>query len=222
MKVVSSWSGGKDSCLACYQAMQQGHEVCYLVNFRQEDGTRTMSHGLDSNLIGLQSQEAGISLLQRNTTWQTYEEVFKNVMLEVHREGIKGGVFGDIDLQQHRDWVERVCAEVDIEPVLPLWKKERLAVLHEFIQAGFEAVVVSTRGKVMGPEWLGRNINQQFILDLMELQKTVDLDLCGEAGEYHTFVTAGPLFKSRIKITLAQPVLREEYWFADILGYEVE
>ncbi|MBI2854009.1 MAG: diphthine--ammonia ligase [Chloroflexi bacterium] len=222
MKVFSSWSGGKDSSLACHQAIKQGYQVTHLLNFRIEDGTRSLTHGLSSNLIGLQSQLSGIQLVSKNTSWETYEAQFKSAMLEMRREGVTGGIFGDIELQPHRDWIERVCADVDIQPVFPLWHKERMVIMRELISSGFESVVVSCKGRVMGPEWLGRNVNEQFIQDMIELQKTVHIDLCGEEGEYHTFVTAGPLFNQRIKITLAQPVLHDEYWYAEILGYELE
>ena len=222
MKVICAWSGGKDSSLACYKAMQQGHEVGYLANFLQEDGTRTLSHLLDTNIILLQAHLAGIPLLQRKISMGSYEAEYTSLVEEAKCSGVKGAVFGDIDLLAHRTWLERVCQIAGVEPMFPLWKMDRRAIMGEFLGAGFEAVVVATKGRIMGPEWLGRNVNEQFIKDLTELRKTVEVDLCGEGGEYHTLVTAGPLFKQRIKVTLAQPVLRDEYWYADILGYDIE
>ncbi|MFC1919436.1 diphthine--ammonia ligase [Chloroflexota bacterium] len=222
MKVISSWSGGKDSCIACYQAMQQGYQVKYLLNFVHQNGGRSMSHEIDSRLMGFQSQAADIPLLQREVTWESYEDVLKRVIKEVMKEGVTGCVFGDIDLQEHKDWIDRVCGEIGIEPILPLWGKKRETLMREFIKAGFEAIVICTKGKVMGQEWLGRVVNNEFIRDIKELQKTVDVDLCGEAGEYHTFVMAGPIFRGRIKVNLAQPVLKDEYWLSDILGYSIE
>lgn len=222
MKVICSWSGGKDGCLACYEAKGQGHEICYLLNFREEDGKKSISHGLDAELISMQSHLAGVPLITRNANRVTYEAQFKDALREARRLGVEGGIFGDIDLQPHRDWLERACAEVGIEPLFPLWKRERMDLMNEFLDAGFEAVVVSTLGRVLGQDWLGRNINEQFIKDILALQQAIEVDLCGEAGEYHTFVTGGPLFSQRIKITLAQPVLRDEYWYADVMGYTVE
>ncbi|MDP2663755.1 MAG: diphthine--ammonia ligase [Dehalococcoidia bacterium] len=222
MKVVCSWSGGKDSCLACYKAKQQGHEVQYLVNFLREDGKRSLGHLLDVNIIDLQSHLAGIPLLRRNVTWGTYEAQYSSVMGEAKHKGARGSVFGDIDLRAHRDWLETVCQMAAVEPIFPLWEMDRRAIMDEFLGAGFEGVVVATKGSIMGPEWLGRNLNEQFIKDIEELQKTVSVDLCGEGGEYHSLVTAGPLFSQRIKVTLAQPVLRDDHWFADIMGYGIE
>lgn len=222
MKVVSSWSGGKDSCLACYKARQDGHEVQGLMNFLQEDGKRTLGHLLDPNLINLQSHLSGIPLLQRRVAWGTHEAQYKSAIDEAKHKGARGCVFGDIDLRAHRDWLETVCQLAGVEPIFPLWELDRRVIMDEFINAGFEAVIVATKGNIMGPEWLGRNLNAQFVKDVGDLQKTISVDLCGEGGEYHTLVTAGPLFKQRIKVTLAQPVLRDDRWFADILGYEIE
>ena len=82
-----------------------------------------------------------------------------------------GSVFGNIDLQGHRDWVEKACSQMNMNPILPLWEKDRETVMNEFLDAGFEAVVVCTEGNVMGQEWLGRSVNSEFIRDLKGLQK---------------------------------------------------
>ncbi|MDO8473259.1 MAG: diphthine--ammonia ligase [Dehalococcoidia bacterium] len=221
IKVATFWSGGKDSCLACYKAMQQGHDVAFLINLLQEDGKRTLSHLLDRRLIDMQSFLTGIPLMQRNVTRENQEAEYASVIEEARREGVRGCVFGDIAQRAHRDWLESVCHIAGVEAIFPLWEADRQEIIREFIAAGFEAVVVAVKGRIMGQDWLGRNLNEQFVSDVVELQKTVNLDLCGEWDEYHTLVTAGPLFKQRIKVTLAQPVLRDEYWYADILGYEI-
>src|SRR3990170_7529930 len=158
----------------------------------------------------------------KDSSLACYEAEYTSAVEEAKRSGVKGAVFSDIDLVAHRAWLERVCQIAGVEPLFPLWKMDRRAIMGEFLGAGFEAVVVATKGRIMGPEWLGRNVNEQFIKDLTELRKTVEVDLCGEGGEYHTLVTAGPLFKQRIKVTLAQPVLRDEYLYADIMGYDIE
>ncbi len=222
MKVAVFWSGGKDSCMACYLAKQQGHEVAFLMNLLQEDGRRTVGHFLDANLINIQSHLAGIPLLQRKVSGTTYSAEFKSMIAEARHSGVRGIVFGDIETRVHREWLETTCHVAGVEPLFPLWEIDRQKIIGDMVSAGFQAVIVATRGNIMGQEWLGRNINEEFVKDVLELQKTIPVDLCGEGGEYHTLATAGPLFSQRIKITLAQPVLRDQYWFADILGYEIE
>lgn len=220
MRVVASWSGGKESCLACYKAISEGFEICYLMNFISKDG-RCMSHGLDSELILAQSEAIGIPIVQREITWGTYERRFKSLILELKQSGIKGAVFGDVcNIPRHEGWIDRVCGELDIKPIKPLWDSDPEQLLTDFINEGFEAIVVMVKADLLGEEWLGRKIDENFIRDLRKLQKKVDIHLCGELGEYHTFVTGGPLFKRRIRILDSKRVLKNGHWFLDILMYE--
>jgi len=212
-----SWSGGKDCCLACHQAMAGGLEIRYLVNILTEGGTHSRTHGLSAEVIRLQSEAVGIPLVQRKATWGTYEAEFKKMLRSLKRKGIEEGVFGDIDLDEHREWIERVCRSVDITPHLPLWGKRQDKILRYFINLGFEAIVVATKADILGEEWLGRTIDLDFINLLSDLQKTINLTPCGEAGEYHTLVTNGPFFQKRMEILETRKVFRDEHWFLEIL-----
>ena len=204
-----SWSGGKDCCLACHQAIAAGLNIRYLANMLTEDGAHSRTHGLSADVLQLQSRAVGIPLLQRQATWDTYEDEFKKLLGSLKQEGIHDGVFGDIDLDEHREWVERVCHSAGITPHLPLWGKKQDEILRHFISLDFEAVVVATRAGILGEEWLGRRIDLDFLKLLDELRKTKEITLCGEAGEYHTLVVDGPLFKQRIEIKKASKILRE-------------
>ena len=217
-QVFTSWSGGKDSCLACYRAAVSGLKVRYLANMITEDGKRSWTHGQSAELLQVQSQAIGIPLVQRRTTMKNYEAEFKDTLLTLKQEGIRGGVFGDIDLDEHRQWVERVCHEVDIIPYLPLWGQAQEKILRDFIESGFEAIMVVAKADLFGEEWLGREVDLDF---LSQLKQKFDTQLCGEAGEYHTFVTDGPLFNHRIEILETNKVLREGYWFLEILNYDL-
>jgi len=218
MKVFCSWSGGKESSLACYRAILGGFDISFLLNMITEDGVRSRTHGLDSRLLVAQSEAMGIPIVQRKTTWDSYENEFKKAVSDLKNHGIAGGIFGDIDLQEHRDWVERVCKESGIEAFEPLWQNERRHLLKEFIELGFNAIVVATKPELMNHEWLGRNIDEKFINDLTALK---NIDLCGEAGEYHTFVTDGPTFKKRIEILRTKKYQHNNHWFLDIEEYKI-
>ena len=218
MKVFCSWSGGKDCCLACYEAISEGFEVTRLLNMISQDGERSRSHGLRSELIRAQSEAVGIPVLQRGASWESYETEFKKAISQLKREGIEGGVFGDIDLDAHREWIERVCAELSIKPILPLWRGDREKLLRRFIELGFEAIVVAVKEEISGLQWLGRKVDEKFLDDA----KRVGIDLCGEEGEYHTFVIDGPIFLKRIKVIETEKVKRGERIFLDILSYRLE
>ena len=121
----------------------------------------------------------------------------------------------------HRQWVEGVCQQIGVTPHLPLWGLSQKKVLADFIALGFEAIVVAIRADLLGEEWLGRKVDLDFIRDLAELAQTKDITPCGEAGEYHTFVTDGPLFEKQIEILETRNVRRDEHWFLDIIKSEL-
>ena len=218
MKVFRPWSSGKDCCSACYEAISEEFEVDHSLNAISQSGERSRSHGLRSELIRAQSEAVGIPVLQRGASWESYETEFKKAISQLKSEGIQGGVFGDIDLDAHREWIERVCAEMSIKPIFPLWRGDREKLLRRFIELGFEAIVVAVKEEILDPLWLGRKVDEKFLDDA----KRVGIDLCGEEGEYHTFVIDGPIFLKRIKVIETEKVKRGERIFLDILSYRLE
>jgi uncharacterized protein (TIGR00290 family) len=119
------------------------------------------------------------------------------------------GIFGDIDLTQHREWVERVCADCGITPILSLWNKKREELLNTFINDGFRAIIVAVDARFLNEDWLGKEIDADFVRDATSLGT---IDLCGEKGEYHTFVYDGPIFKTPLAFKTSQKILRDDNW----------
>lgn len=217
MRVLCSWSGGKESCLACYQAMQEGHEVTSLLTVVTTTGNYTRSHRLSAELLMAQSQAVGIPLYQRRASWNTYEREFTRALTSLKRKDIEGGIFGDLALDEHREWVERVCTKAGIVPLLPLWGMERKNLLRAFMTAGFEAIVVAVRNDIMDDHWLGRQIDEDFVA---QMEKR-GIDVCGENGEYHTLVIDGPIFKRRIALGETKMSRRGTMTFLQVLGYSL-
>ncbi len=222
IQVFASWSGGKDCCFSVYRAITDGQKVRYLANMVTEDGKRSCSHGLAAWVIQVQAQAIGIPLVQPQTTRDSYETVFKKTLRTFKREGIDGGVFGDIDFIEHRQWIERVCKETDIIPYLPLWERNQNQIMREFIALGFEAVVIAAKADLFNGEILGRKIDLDFLNYLEELSKTKPITPCGEAGEYHTLVIDGPIFQKRVEILETTKVPRDEHWFLEILKADLK
>jgi uncharacterized protein (TIGR00290 family) len=214
---AASWSGGKDSCFAYWKTVSQGSKVSYLLNFINQDSTKAMSHGLDRKLIALQAKAMGLPILQQKVTWETYEAGFKNALAKLKLKGITGLVTGDIYLQEHKDWIDRVCGESGIKAILPLWEMDSARLLNDFIEAGFKAIIVSVKAQFLGKEWLGRQVDLKLASELGQLA----IDVCGEAGEFHTFVYDGPAFKKPVKIGKAVPIARNDHWTLDILEYSL-
>jgi len=217
MSYIASWSGGKDSCLACYRAMLSGYDIRCLVNFISKEYGRVSFHGTEVGLIKLQADSIGASLCQKETTRDCYEKQFIETVRNLVPMGVKAMVFGDIYVQEHRDWTERVCAEAGIEAVQPLWGLDTEDILCEFIDAGFEAVVIGAKSGLIDAEWLGRRVDRDFI----EYLKSRNICPCGENGEYHTLVTAGPIFSRSINIIETKTISKGDYWFLDTCRYEL-
>jgi len=220
MNLVSSWSGGKDSCLACYKAMESSYRVSYLINFISKEYKRCCFHGIEAPLLNLQAELIGIPLIQKEVSadMEKYETEFEETVSEIKTKGIQGMVFGDVYLEEHRDWVERVCKDLEILPIEPLWNRPPFRVVEEFIDLGFKAIVVSCKADIFGEDFIARALDKDL---LRELQMR-NICPCGENGEFHTFVIDGPMFKRRIEILESEPILKEgfwRHWFLDIRRY---
>jgi len=189
-------------------------DVRYLANMVSEDGVRSRSHGIRAAVIKKQAEALGVPIVQRPTADNTYEATFIEMLREFKREGIKEGVFGDIDFPPHREWVENVCRQVGLAARLPLWGEDQAKLLAEFIDAGFKAVVVVVKAGLLGKELLGRVVDKDF---LALMQRTGGVTPCGEAGEYHTLVVDGPIFRKRLEIVKSEIITRGEHHFLEIL-----
>lgn len=217
MSYIASWSGGKDSCMALYKAMAKGYRISSLVNFISKEYKRVSFHGTEAKLIHLQANSVDLPLMQKETTNNGYEQEFKEAVKCLIPNGIKGMIFGDIYLEEHKGWVERVCKDLGIEAVEPLWGMNTKKILTDFIEAGFEALIVSAQSKYINQEWIGQKVSKDFI----EYLEDRGIDLCGENGEYHTLVTNGPIFKKVINIIDSRTIKKEDHLFLDIYKYNL-
>ncbi len=223
MKVITSWSGGKDSCLALHKALSQGLEVKALVNFISEVNKKSSFHKIDSQLMKLQAECIGIPIFQKEVppNMEGYKDAFMDAVNLLKKEqGIKGMVFGDIALQEHLDWVTNTCNELQIETIEPLWGIDTKQVACEFINKGFKSVIVNLKRDLLGSEWVGR----MFDFDFVNHCESKNVDVCGENGEFHTFVVDGPLFTKRIDVLESKVKILDEDPFnnayLDILKYK--
>lgn len=177
-----------------------------------EEGKRSRSHGLSLEVLQAQASALGMRLVTRGTSWEDYERNFVLEAGKLKEEGIAAAIFGDIDLLEHRDWIERVCSEIGIEAALPLWNTEREHLLEEFVSQGFKAIVVSVKDGALGRRWLGRTLDRNMIA----LFKSSGIDPSGEAGEYHTCVVDGPIFSRPVRLEKGETISRDGYWFLDL------
>jgi diphthine-ammonia ligase len=219
-RYFASWSGGKDCCLALHRAKAAGLDVRYLANTVTADGQRSCSHGMAAGIIRRQAEALGFPIFQQPTGQNDYEEKFVEMLRFFKSQGIDGGVFGDIDFNAHREWIERVCADAGMTPHLPLWLEDQGKLVAEFIDAGYVAVVVAVKAAILGEEFLGRKVDREFLAELAGLGRGVTP--CGEAGEFHTLVIDGPLFRERLEIAESRTETRGDHHFLEILGVELK
>jgi diphthine-ammonia ligase len=207
---VCSWSGGKDSCYALMKAKQMGFTPTVLLNVLNEQGEISRSHGIPKVVLEKQAEMLGLPLYAVPASWETYETTFvESLQLLKQKYQLTHGVFGDIDLEAHREWEEKVCERAGINPMLPLWKRDRKELVLEMLAQGIETYIVSCNEK-MGESFLGK----QLTVDLVSELETLGVDPCGENGEFHTLVVNMPMFAERIRVRFAEPVLHVNYWFA--------
>ncbi|MDD5312521.1 MAG: diphthine--ammonia ligase [Dehalococcoidia bacterium] len=217
-KYVVSWSGGKDSCLALYESLKQGYEVSHLVNFISHGPKRVRFHGTFAGLIQGQSDAMGIPLVQKETSWKGYEEDFKKTISGLKAQGVTGMIFGDIYVQEHLEWVERVCSEIGIRAMEPLWGRDPKDLLTSFLSSGFEAVVVCAKENIVERDWIGKKVDRAF----MEYLGQKGIDFCGENGEYHTLVIDGPIFSKRLSLIHDGIVDLDGYYLLNTPDYRLE
>lgn len=209
---LTSWSGGKDSALAFWRARELGAVPAGLLNMLAEGGERSRSHGLPVAVLRAQAAALGVPIAFGQASWSEYErEWVRQAQTLAQATDASHVVFGDIDLQAHRDWEELVCAQAQLRACLPLWLEPRMELLHEMLQLGMRALIVSARADCA--DLLGEVLDAAVIRSLIER----GADACGENGEYHTCVLDMPCFAQALDVRWGERVISPEgYGFLPI------
>jgi diphthine-ammonia ligase len=209
---LCSWSGGKDSCFALMKAIEQGYSPRVLLNVLNEEGKISRSHGIPSAILKAQALSADLPIHLISSSWADYERNFTGALSSLKEQyGLTHAVFGDIDLQPHRDWEEKVCANAGLTAVLPLWLQNRRELVMAMLNAGIETIIVSCN-TIMGEKYIGRTITPSLVDEL----EAIGVDTCGENGEFHTLVLNCPLFSKRIEVEVTNTLRHNDYWFSGL------
>lgn len=196
-KIVLSWSGGKDGCMTLHTLIEQGYEIVSLVTTVPHELGRTFGHGERTEMIRLQGEALSIPVHFIQCSFKSYTDQFvQAVTFLKNKYDISAIAYGDLYLDGHREWGEKVAAAAGVEALYPLWTKQEDAhrSLENFVNSGYQAVVIRVREDVLDDSWLGRVIDPAFLEDI---QRTTSCPM-GESGEYHTYVFDGPLFSKKI------------------------
>lgn len=210
-RVVCTWSGGKDCSLALLEAKRMGHNVIALLNMMHEDEKTSRSHGLPAAVLALQAQKMELPIVFVASTNAEYRVKFIEALRQLKAtDQVEGVVYGDIDLDPHRDWQEEVCAEVDLAAIFPIWNKNRGQISEQIIKNGLRSIVVSCN-ESMGNQFLGVKYSADFVTEV----EKIGVDCCGEEGEFHTLVVDGPHFKEPMHIENFAAKVENGYHFID-------
>lgn len=208
MKSFISWSGGKDSALALYYAQQQNLNTHALLTSVNHTHNRISMHGVRRRLLEQQAESLQLPLytveLSEEPDMIEYEKAVDDRYALLKKDGFGQAIFGDIFLEDLKQFREAQLARQNIQGIFPIWKRDTKELLHEFISLGFKAIIVCVNTKILDKNFCGRLIDESFINDLPK-----DADACGENGEYHSFVFDGPVFKSPIKFNTGETVYKE-------------
>ncbi|TWT24714.1 diphthine--ammonia ligase [Planomicrobium sp. CPCC 101110] len=207
-----SWSGGKDSALAYYRAVLEGHVPIALFTMFEKDGSQSRSHGLPLDVMEAQAKRMGLPLVIGKADWAGYEEEFIEQLKRFRQAGVQMGVYGDIDLEDHLRWVEKVSAEAGMKLLHPLWQEPRKALLQELVDEGFKAVITVVDTERMDERFLGR----EFTLELIEELEALGIDACGEEGEFHTIIIDGPIFVEPVPVVFGEKLETGHYRILEV------
>ena len=204
-KAVFNWSGGKDSALALYKVLQADeYEVISLLTTVNGRNSRSSMHGIPVALLQAQADSIGIPLymleLDPEGEMKGYETSMLRAVEHFKSRGVTHFIFGDIFLHDVRSYRERQLRPHGIEVVEPLWDRTPQEAMDDFLQSGLKTIVVTTMADLLDETYIGRLIDRPFVESL-----PVEVDICGENGEYHTFCFDGPIFKHPIRHSLWSP-----------------
>ena len=216
-RALVAWSSGKDSAYALHLLRQDGgYEVAGLLTTVTDAYGRVAMHGVREALLDAQAEAAGLPLVKVRIPSpcpnDVYERAMGEAMAAAREQGIGHVVFGDLFLTDIRAYREAQLAKIGITPVFPLWLRDTAALAREMIDAGIQAVLTCVDPRQLDPAFAGRRFDGA-LLDALP----AGVDPCGENGEFHTLVTAGPMFRHPIPARVGEVVTRDGFVFADVL-----
>lgn len=212
MRLAALITGGKDSALALHRVLTDGHKVQCLVTMIPQREDSWMFHFPNIRLTHLFAEASGIPFVRAETSGVKEEELedLKHLIANLDIEGV---VSGAISSEYQKKRIDKICEELGVRSIAPLWHEDPEKLMRELINLDFEVIIVGVYAYGFDKSWLGREINQSTLNALTELNRKYQISLVGEGGEYETMVLYAPYLNKRIRIVKAEPV------WEDISGY---
>lgn len=216
-KILLAWSSGKDSAWALHLLRREAkYEIAGLFTTINSEFDRVAMHGTRRALVELQAEAAGLPLSLIPLPWpcsnNDYEKAMSNFCAGAVEQGVTAMAFGDLFLEDIRAYRVRQLEGSGLEPIFPVWRIPTASLAEEMIAGGLRARLVCVDPKVLPSDFAGREFDRELLRDLPK-----EVDPCGENGEFHSFVYAGPMFNREIPVKAGERVLRDGFWYADLL-----
>jgi len=205
MRVAALVTGGKDSALALYRALKEGYEIKFLVTMLPQREDSWMFHFPNIHLTDLFAKAVEIPLVKAETVGmkETELEDLKSLLATLDIEGV---VSGAISSRYQKERIDKICRELNLKSIAPLWQEDSIRLLEEIINLNFEVIIVGVYAYGFDQTWLGRKINSTTLNSLIELNKRYQISPVGEGGEYETLVLDAPFFKKRIHLLRTEKI----------------
>lgn len=218
MRILLSWSTGKDSAWTLHRLRQRGEcEVVGLLTTFNAEADRVAMHAVRRELAEQQAKSAGLPLWSVPLPWPCPNDEYERLMAQTYgkavAEGIEGIAFGDLFLEDVRAYRERQMRDTGLQPIFPVWGLPTRALAEEMVASGMKAKLTCVDTEKLDRSFAGREFDQGLLSAL-----PAGVDACGERGEFHSFVYGGPMFKEIIKVKTGQTVARDQFVFADLLA----
>lgn len=219
-QILLSWSSGKDSAWSLHVLRQrQEYDVVGLLTTFNEAADRVAMHAVRRELVERQAAAAGLPLWAVDLPWpcsnEEYEAAMARTCAKAVAEGIDGVAFGDLFLEDVRGYREKQMKGTGLEPIFPVWGMPTALLAREMIASGVRAKLTCVDSEKLDPSFVGREFDQTLLADF-----PVDVDPCGERGEFHSFVYAGPMLDAILPVSLGPTVVQGQFVFADVLAAE--
>jgi uncharacterized protein (TIGR00290 family) len=217
-RILLSWSSGKDSAWSLQVLRQRGeYEVVGLLTTFNGEADRVAMHAVRRELVERQAAAAGLPLWAVPLPWpcsnEQYEALMAQTCAKAVAEGIEGVAFGDLFLEDVRAYREKQMKDTRLDPIFPVWGLPTSALAQEMIASGTRAKLTCIDTKRLDRSFAGREFDQALLAALPE-----DVDPCGERGEFHSFVYAGPMLNALVPVSVGATVVRDQFVFADLIA----
>jgi uncharacterized protein (TIGR00290 family) len=216
-RILLSWSSGKDSAWTLHVLRQQSeYEIAGLLTTFNQEADRVSMHGVRRSLVEQQAAAAGLPLWSIPLPWpcsnEQYEELMTKACAKAVAEGIEAIAFGDLFLEDVRAYRVKQMAGTGLEPLFPVWGEPTDGLAREMVSSGLKAILTCVDTRKLNADFAGRRFDANLLAGL-----PIGIDPCGENGEFHSFVYAGPMFNSEIDVIAGETVVRDQFAFADLI-----